>query len=93
MPNFDVAHINRGGNDIIIIPLNNSFDSKTTSDKNDIIEELQIRANSAGLRGTVVPVWSNFNRMKFIAPIPWHTFFRSIDLNYVRSQINRQISW
>jgi hypothetical protein len=94
MPRFDVAHIREQGIDIIIIPLNSSFRFKSESEQREIISELQLRASSAGLAGTVVPVWDNGGgRMAFIAPENWHPFFRSIDLQFVAANINRQLFW
>lgn len=94
MPRFDVAHIKEQGIDLIIIPLNSSFRFKNESEQHEIISELQLRASNAGLAGTVVPVWDNGGgRMAFIAPENWHPFFRSINLQFVTANINRQLYW
>jgi len=94
MPRFDVAHIKEQGIDLIIIPLNNSFRSKNETEQREIISELQSRASSAGLAGTVVPVWDNGGgRMAFIAPEKWHPYFRSINMQFVAVNINRQLYW
>lgn len=63
-------------------------------DQNEIISELQSRATSAGLAGTVVLVWDNGGgHMRFIAPVKWHPFFRSINLQFVAANINRELYW
>lgn len=94
MPRFDVAHIRQQGVDLIIVPLDKSFGFKGDSEKDAIILELQERASSAGLAGTVVPVWDNVGgRMAFIAPRPWHPFFRSLTLSHVASNVNRELYW
>jgi len=94
MPRFDVAHIREQGIELIIIPLNNSFRFKNEAEQREIISELQLRASSAGLAGTVVPVWDNGGgRMAYIAPENWHQFFRSINLQFVEANINRQLYW
>jgi len=94
MPQFQVAHLNEQGQDLIIVPLDASFDSKTQSDQNGIVGELQARSAAAGLGGTVVPVWdAGGGRMAFIAPRPWHPFFQSIGLDFVAANLNRQLSW
>ncbi len=94
MPRFELAHLNEQSVDLIIIPLEQSFGYKGIGQKNDIRDQLQLRAQSAGLRGTVVPVWdAGGGRMGFLAPRSFQPFFQSIGLNYVYSNLNRELSW
>jgi hypothetical protein len=93
VPEFKVAHIREQGVDLIIIPVDNSFDCKSSSEQNEIAHELQMRASSAGLRGTVVPVWGNGRSLKFLAPQGYHPFFRGISMSFVAANINRKIYW
>jgi hypothetical protein len=93
MPRYDVAHIREQGTDLIIIPLESSFGAQSPATQHQTIDELQIRANSAGLKGTVVPVWNSGGRMAFIVPPNWRSFFSSINLQFVAANINRYISW
>jgi hypothetical protein len=94
MPRYDIAHIREQGIDLIIVPLESTFGTRTASDQQAAIAELQSRARSAGLAGTVVPVWdTGGGRMAFIAPRNWHPFFRGIDLHFVAANINRQLYW
>jgi hypothetical protein len=89
----DVAHIHEQGNDLIIIPLESSFGMQTQVTQLQTVNELQMRANGAGLKGKVVPVWNSGGRMAFLAPPNWHAFFSNIDLQFVAANINRYISW
>lgn len=94
MPHFKVAHLHEQGQDMIIVPVASSFGHRISQDQHDIIADLQVRARSAGLVGTVVPVWDNGGgRMAFIAPRPWHPFFQRIDLRFVAVNINRELYW
>lgn len=93
MPRFKVAHIREQGIDLIITPLDDAFGLKSENDQHAIIEELQMRASSAGLRGTVVPVWNQSGQTRFIAPRNWHAFFRSVSMGFVLQNINREIYW
>nr|WP_294563144.1 hypothetical protein [uncultured Rhodopila sp.] len=94
MPSLKVAHVRQQGVDLIIAPLARDFGQKTPQDQQEIIGEIQIRSESAGLAGTVVPVWdSGAGRMSFIAPPNWHPFFRSLNLHAVWANVNREISW
>jgi hypothetical protein len=92
MSTYEVAHIREQGVDLIIVALSSSFGHMSDTEQERIIGGLQIHANQAGLRGTVVPVWdSGFGRMGFRAPLPWHSFFKSINLRFVALNINRKL--
>jgi hypothetical protein len=94
MSSVKVAHLRQQGQDMIIVPLDRSFAQKTENDQHATINELQMVAHSAGLAGEVVPVWDNGGgRMAFIAPNPWHPYFRSINLAFVWANVNRELSW
>jgi hypothetical protein len=93
MPRFRVAHVREQGVDLIIVPLASDFGQKGSSEQQEVIAELQIRARSAGLAGTVVPVWTSGGRSNFIAPTNWHRFFRSLSPVAIETSINREIYW
>lgn len=94
MPRLDVAHVREQGVDLIIIPLDHNFGRQSQAQQDQAVTELQMRASTAGLRGTVVPVWdAGSGRMAFIAPRNWHSFFRGIDLRWVAMNINRELYW
>lgn len=93
MPRFKAAHIREQGIDLIIIPLDSSFHHKSQQEQTEIIDELQMRANAAGLAGTVIPVWTVGDRMGFIAPQNWHPFFRSITRDAIYMNLNKEIFW
>lgn len=94
MPHFQIAHVNEQGIDLIIVPLESSFGHQSSQAQQASIAELQARASSAGLQGTVVPVWdSGDGRMAFIAPQRWHPFFETISLQWVAVNLNRELYW
>jgi hypothetical protein len=93
MPSFDAAHVNQQGVDLIIVPVNNLFASQPAAEQSDLIDQMEHVAHSAGLKGTVVPVWPVGRRMAFIAPQPWHPFFSSLTYNDVLANVNQKISW
>jgi hypothetical protein len=90
---FEVAHLREQGQDIIIVLVDRKFGNKTESEQNQIATKLQICARSAGLAGTLVPVWdAGGGRMGFLAPRPWHAFFKSLSLRDVAANINRKLT-
>ena len=93
MPRFKVAHVHEQGQDMVVVPLDDSFDHKSNEAQIEITRELQLHSARAGLNGTVVPVWNKSGRMAFIAPKAWHQFFKSISLHTVFANINKEIYW
>jgi hypothetical protein len=93
MADFDVAHLREQGQDMIIVPLKDEFQYKSDVDQHRVIAALQVCARAAGLAGTVVPVWdAGGGRMAFIAPRPWHPFFKSLRLQTVAQNINKRLT-
>ena len=92
MNKYKIAHIREQGVDLIIVPLDSSFNSKSTQTQSEFIDSLQGYASSAGLAGTVVPVWLVGRSMRFMAPQGFHPFFRSINWNWVIGNINRELT-
>lgn len=93
MPRYKIAHIHEQGVDLIIIPLDASFGAMTISEQHEEMDEFQFRARSAGLAGTVVPVWREKGRMMFIAPTNWHLFLSSLSPEFVQMNLNRELFW
>ncbi|MFL5487342.1 MAG: hypothetical protein ACJ8AJ_02555 [Gemmatimonadaceae bacterium] len=93
MPTFQVAHLQREGQEVIIVPVDRSFGKRSPAEQGRIQEAFQRSAAAAEMRGVVVPVWEDASgRMAFRAPPPWHEFFRSIDMVYVATALNATLS-
>lgn len=94
MVTLQVAHLMVQGVNLIIVPLAPDFGQKLPVAQRQVVDEIQVRARSAGLAGTVVPVWdAGAGRMGFVAPTNWHPYFQSISLSHVYSNLNRTLSW
>lgn len=89
---YDVAHINEQGVDLIIIPLDSNFHHRTVQEQHAFKQGAQACAVRAGLRGTVVPVWEYGSYFYFIAPQNYEGFFKSIDMFFVSTNINRTLT-
>jgi hypothetical protein len=93
MPTFQVAHLQRDGQDIIIVPVDRTFGKRSPAEQARIQEAFQRSAVSVEMAGVVVPVWEDASgRMAFRAPPPWHDFLKSIDMVYVATALNRTLS-
>ena len=92
MPTFQVAHLTRDGQDVIIVPVDRSFGQRSPAEQARIQEAFQRSAAAADIPGVVVPVWEDASgRMAFRAPPPWHEFLKSIDMVYVATALNRKL--
>jgi hypothetical protein len=92
MTPYKIAHIEEKGVNIIIIPLESSFGNKTKKQQDQIIDALQNCAKSAGLAGTVVPVWETGINHRFIAPPRWHPFFKTLSWDAILGKINKELN-
>ncbi|HEV7388077.1 MAG TPA: hypothetical protein VGN73_05625 [Gemmatimonadaceae bacterium] len=93
MPTFQVAHLRHDGQDLIIVPVDRSFAKRSPTEQARIQEAFQQSAAAADIRGVVVTVWEDATgRMAFRAAPPWHEFLKSIDMVYVATALNRNLS-
>lgn len=92
MPQYKIAHLREQGQDMIIIPLDQSYGYKSNADQNRIKRNLQACAVSAGLAGTVVTVWETLSgQMSFLAPVQWQSYFSTMSLSDVYANINKTL--
>jgi len=89
---YNIAHLRKQGQDIIIVPIAPTVGSKNQQEQNEIKNSLQLFATNAGLAGTVCLVWNTGNRFNFLAPAQWHAFFQSIDMRFVSANINKKLT-
>lgn len=91
---IQVALVHEQDLDLILVPLDGAFRQRSADDQRQIRAGLQACAMSAGLSGTVVPVWDTGDgRMAFLAPVEAHAFLKAIDLGYVLDHLNSDLSW
>lgn len=93
MPSFRLAHLREQGQDMRIFPLNSQIHQKSDSEQTDLLDELELRANNAGLAGSAVLCWQHGGSFYFVGPRAWHPFLKSINLSFVQANVNREISW
>lgn len=93
MPAYEVAHIREQGQNMLLFPLASAFGQRNQSDQGAILSELERRAHAAGLAGRAAAVWESGGRTHTLGPRNWSGFLRSIDLRFVRMNVNREIRW
>lgn len=93
MPTFQVAHLQRDGQHVIIVPVDRAFGARSPAEQSRIQEAFQRSATAAKIPGVVVTVWEEpTGRMAFRAPPAWQEFLKTIDMVYVATALNRTLS-
>src|SRR5437764_13331870 len=93
MPTFQVAHLRREGQDVIIVPVDRSFGKRSPAEQSRIQIAFQRSAAVAAIIGVVVPVWEDtWGKTAFCARPSWHDVIKSIDMGYVDTALHRNLS-
>jgi hypothetical protein len=93
MPTFQVACLRHDGMDVIIVPVDRSYGQRSPTEQARIQDAFQRSAAAVNLAGVVVPVWEAANgTLGFRAPSPLHDFLKGIDMVYVATALNRNLS-
>lgn len=94
MPRYKVAHLYEQGQNMLLFPVDGgSIHHKTNSEKNEILEELEARANAAGLAGSAALIWNYGGQTHTYGPQRWQGFLRSISMQFVLRNVNQEIRW
>ena len=93
MADFQVAHLNIEGVNVIITFLGSEFDQKSEGEQNEVQKALEVCARQAGLAGNVVVVWlDSFGGVKFLAPPQQQLFFQTVDFVDLYRQVNKTLT-
>jgi len=93
MPSIQAAQLNEQGQDMVIVVMDPAFARASPTQQEATIAQLQALSRASNLQGTVALVWDAGGRMDYLAPAPWHEFFRGLTLEDVRARLNAEISW
>jgi hypothetical protein len=93
MPTFKLAHIREQGQNMLLFPLDRSFDLKSDLEKSQIVRELEDRAHRAGLAGRAAAIWESGGRTYTLGPKAWAAFLHSVSIRHVLAGVNKSISW
>jgi len=92
MPTYKVAQIHKEGRDLLVIPLEPSFDHKTHAEKQEFTAHMQECAQSAGMKGRIVPVWDGEDdQLNFFAPPYLNSLVTSITVGSVKKSLNAEL--
>jgi hypothetical protein len=92
MQEFEVAYVKEQNVTLVVILVDDSYGRKPDGEQIQILRALQFAATSAGLAGTVVPIWFDGRTLGFRAPRNWHAFFGSIGPDWFAANRNRSLT-
>jgi len=88
-----VAHLNLGGQNVLLMPLSDSFADLPADRQQALIDAAQAAAGVARILGQVIPIWSlGEGQTGFLAPPQFHDGLANITLDYAQRQLNRTLS-
>jgi len=90
---YRVAHLNKRGKDVVVVPLHPSFEFHPAATQKKIIKQLESCAKKVGLNGIVVPVWDNGkNGLGFQAPSELHYYFSQVNMLSITEQLQYKLT-
>lgn len=89
MTDFQVAHINEQGVNVVVVFVDSSVSFKSSQEQHEIAAQLQLCAASARLAGNIAMIWPG----GFWAPRNQHAFFSSAGGSFdaLRFRINKTL--
>jgi len=90
---YDYAYMQRQNIDLIIVPVNSAFESRSSEEQHKVRERLESLATAHGMSGVVVPVWRGYSgRMKFLAPLSIQPVLRQIEWSQVAKSLSGKLA-
>ncbi len=89
---FKVAYTQIGNSNLVIVLVNKSFFYGNEFEQARWFAGFQRCVRSGNLNGDTVLISDENGKLRFYAPNSWHNFLRSIDINWVKSRVNKQLT-
>lgn len=89
---YRVAHVRHQHSNMVIVIINPSFFYGSGNDQQRWFTAIQQCVRSVNLAGQTIVVTSDNGRFRFYGPNNWHSFLRTIDMNWVTSRVNKSLT-
>lgn len=94
MPSYKLAEMYAPGVNLLVVPISSDSGFETDLERREIRDEIQARAATAGLSGTVILVWKKaFGNMEFLAPPNLHSEIANTSFEQIEAAVNTTLSW
>lgn len=83
-----IAIFNEQGQELIVVPLDSSFEDRLPSQRLETLRTLQNSAIKVGLKAPMALVWRIGNKLYFMAPKQCHSLLKTLKWNTIVSSLN-----
>jgi hypothetical protein len=83
-----IAIFRHQGQEIIVAPLDCSFQDRPPSQQMEALKRLQKSAMKAGLKAPAAAVWKVGAKLHFVGPTEWHPFLRTLTWNVIIASLS-----
>lgn len=92
MNTYRIAHLHHQGHNVVLVEIEQAFHYRTLEQQRSTLGYLQRAVGAAGLAGEVALFWEGPDgRAQYLAFQKWQVYCRSIDLAFVRGNVNREL--
>lgn len=89
---YKIAHVKYQGNNMVLVWVNRNYFYASNQDQARWFTAIEQCVRSANLAGQSLLVTEDNGRFRFYGPNSWHNFMRTIDMNWVRARINKELT-
>jgi len=88
-----VAHLNLGGQNVLLMPLSHVFGALAVEKQQAVVEAAHGAAGAARILGQVIPIWSlGEGKIGFLASRELHDTMANVTMDYAQRHLNQTIS-
>jgi hypothetical protein len=89
---YKIAHVKHQGNNMVIVWVSRNFFYGSNQDQSRWFTAIQQCVRSANLAGQTLLVTEDNGRFRYYGPNNWHNFLRTIDREWVRVRLNKELT-
>jgi len=87
-----IAIFHHQGQELIVAPLDCSFQDRPPSQQMEALERLQKSAVKAGLKAPAAAVWKVGAKLHFMGPTEWHPFLKTLTWNLIIASLSSTLN-
>ena len=89
---YDIAHINHRGSNMILVVTSDNFFEQSENTQARWYTALKVCVREANLAGQTIVVADVDDHLRFYGPKSWHKFLRTLDMDWVRARVNKELT-
>lgn len=94
MPSQSAAIIRDGWIEMVIVPLSDDFDRRSSKEQDEVYDRTSKSAAAAGLKPSMALLWKGERgQLRHRGPSRWRSFMESVTIASVERRLNCTIDW